>query len=329
MNTTVVCLGELIIDFVPETNGLALSDVASFKRTAGGAPANVAAAVAKLGGVSRFIGKVGADPFGDYLQETLESAGVDVASTLLRTAKASTGIAFGSLRSDGERDFLFYRSPSADMLLAADEVDTAILADAGVFHFGSVSLIAEPCRTAAVSAAKRAREAGALVSYDPNVRLALWPDAAAARESVLARMELADLVKTSEEELTFLTGETDAEMGAAKLLAFGPAAIVVTRGADGCRVITASTDHTVPGVRVDAIDATGAGDGFMGGLLYQLARQGVEATGLSNAFADASFANATLRFANAAGAVTTTKRGAISALPSLREVEALLAAGRI
>lgn len=325
MKQTVVCLGELLIDFVPETNGLALSDVASFRRAAGGAPANVAAAVSKLGGTSRFIGKIGSDPFGDYLYDTLEAAGVDIASTLLRTEEARTGLAFVSLRSDGERDFLFYRSPAADMLLKPEEISPSVFADAAVFHYGSVSLIEEPCRSATDHAARLAREAGAIVSYDPNVRLALWPDEAAARETILARLPLADLVKVSEEEIGFLTGESaDLAAGAAKLLAAGPSVIVVTLGAKGCRVFTASASRAVPGVRVDAVDATGAGDGFVGGLLYELARQGVEAPQLAGAFADASFADEALRFANAVGAITATKRGAIPALPTFSAVAALL-----
>jgi fructokinase len=141
-NHHVVCLGELLIDFVPEENGLALADVGVFRKAAGGAPANVAAAVAKLGGSSRFIGKIGNDPFGAFLKRTLAEAGVDAA--VVETSEAKTGLAFVSLRQDGERDFLFFRDPSADMLLRADEIKDAWLADAAIFHFGSVSLISEP-----------------------------------------------------------------------------------------------------------------------------------------------------------------------------------------
>jgi len=328
MKQTVVCLGELLIDFVPETNGLALSDVASFRRAAGGAPANVAAAVSKLGGTSRFIGKVGADPFGDYLYDTLRESGVDV-STLLRTNEARTGLAFVSLRTDGERDFLFYRSPAADMLLTPEEISPGVMADAAVFHYGSVSLIADPCRSATDCAARLARDTGAIVSYDPNVRLSLWADEAVARETILARLGFADLVKVSEEEVGFLTGEShNLAAGAAKLLAAGPSVIVVTLGAEGCRVYTASSSRAVPGLHVDAVDTTGAGDGFMGGLLYELARRGVRASELADAFEDASFADEALGFANAVGAVTVTKRGAIPALPTLSAVAARIAEER-
>jgi fructokinase len=155
----VVCLGELLIDFVPEENGQPLADVGLFRKAAGGAPANVAAAVAKLGGASRFIGKVGRDPFGVYLKRTLEETGVEAA--VLDSDEAKTGLAFVSLRQDGERDFLFFRDPAADMLLRAEEIAEAWLADAAIFHFGSVSLIAEPCRTATLDAARRAKALGA------------------------------------------------------------------------------------------------------------------------------------------------------------------------
>jgi fructokinase len=319
MKNAVVCLGELLIDFVPEQNGLALKDVGSFRRAAGGAPANVAAAVAKLGGTARFIGKIGRDPFGQYLRETLESVGVEAA--LVETGEARTGLAFVSLRDDGERDFLFYRDPAADMLLTEQEVCDEWLADAAIFHFGSVSLIHDPCRTATLAAAKRAKELGALVSYDPNVRLALWPDEQTARREIMARLPLADVVKVSDEEIGFLLG-TDIAEGAHLLLERGPQAVVATLGASGCRVFTRAAEVAVPALRVDAIDTTGAGDGFVGGLLYQLARRGVTAAGVAAAMSDTSWVRDVFGFACAVGALTATKRGAIPALPTLREVEA-------
>ncbi|MFC0212300.1 PfkB family carbohydrate kinase [Paenibacillus chartarius] len=315
----VVCLGELLIDFVPESNGQALADVPAFRRAAGGAPANVAAAVAKLGGASRFIGKVGADPFGAHLRATLEEAGVDAA--VIETDEARTGLAFVSLREDGERDFLFYRHPAADMLLRSDEVLGAWLEDAAVYHFGSVSLIAEPCRTATLDAARRARELGALVSYDPNVRLPLWEHAEQARTEILEHIAIADIVKVSEEEIEFLLGLGLVE-GARKLLQMGAKVAVVTLGPDGCRVLTTSSDIHISGVSVDAVDTTGAGDAFVGGFLYQLAQRGVSAGTLVDAVSDLVVCTEIFGFANRVGAITTTRRGAIPALPTLAEVEA-------
>jgi fructokinase len=317
MKKTVVCLGELLIDFVPETNGQALADVPAFRRAAGGAPANVAAAVAKLGGASRFIGKVGRDAFGEHLRQTLAQAGVETA--IVETDEARTGLAFVSLREDGERDFLFYRHPAADMLLRSEEVEEGWLSDAAVYHFGSVSLIAEPCRTATLDAARRARTLGAIVSYDPNVRLPLWPGADAARAEIMAHMPLADIVKVSEEEVEFLLGKGTLE-GARELLRMGPSAIVVTLGPEGCRVITAASDIYVKGTPVAAVDTTGAGDGFVGGMLYQLAQRGVTAETLAETMRDADGCREIFGFANRVGAITTTRRGAIPALPTLAEV---------
>ncbi|MDR6551928.1 PfkB family carbohydrate kinase [Paenibacillus qinlingensis] len=315
--TTIVCLGELLIDFVPEENGQALADVGKFGRAAGGAPANVAAAVAKLGGDARFIGKIGRDPFGDYLVRTLQDVGVQ--TEVLQTDEAKTGLAFVSLRADGERDFLFFRDPAADMLLRADEVESQWLEDAAVYHFGSVSLIAEPCRTATLDAARRARDLGALVSYDPNVRLALWPSADAARAEILAQLPLADVVKVSEEEIEFLLG-VDATTGAQQLLQRGPKVIVITLGAQGCRVVTARQDVVIAGVPVAAVDTTGAGDSFVGGMLFQLAQIGVTPATVVDALAEAGAAERIFAFANRVGAMTTTRRGAIPALPTLAEV---------
>ncbi|MDF2644461.1 MAG: fructokinase [Paenibacillus sp.] len=316
--TYIVCLGELLIDFVPEVNGQALADVTSFQRAAGGAPANVAAAVAKLGGDARFIGKIGRDPFGHFLVRALDEVGVHTA--VVQTDEAKTGLAFVSLRADGERDFLFFRDPAADMLLRADEVQAQWLEDAAVYHFGSVSLIAEPCRTATLDAARRAREFGALVSYDPNVRLALWPSADAARAEILAQLPLADVVKVSEEEVEFLLG-VNATTGAQQLLQLGPKVIIITLGPGGCRVVTARQDVVIPGMPVAAVDTTGAGDSFVGGMLYQLVSLGATPATIVDMLAETGAAQQVFAFANRVGAITTTRRGAIPALPTLAEVQ--------
>ncbi|GAA3412714.1 PfkB family carbohydrate kinase [Paenibacillus hodogayensis] len=315
---TVVCLGELLIDFVPDVNGLPLSQVEAFHRAAGGAPANVAAAVAKLGGRSRFIGKVGRDPFGRYLHEALREAGVEPA--LVETDEARTGLAFVSLKEDGERDFIFYREPGADMLLRKEDVREEWLRDTAIFHFGSLSLIVEPSRSATLDAARRARARGALVSYDPNVRLPLWPNAETARRIILDQLPFADLVKVSEEEVGFLYEGADTEEGVRLMLSLGPRCVIVTLGSAGCRVFTRTIETTVSGVKVEAVDTTGAGDGFVGGLLWGLAEAGVKAAELEKAMEDRAFAERTLRLANAVGALTTTRRGAIPALPALSQV---------
>lgn len=320
---TVITLGEMLIDFVPEVNGQALEEVPSFKKAPGGAPANVAAAVARLGGNSRFLGKVGADPFGDFLISTLADTGVDT-GRIYRTDEAKTALAFVSLKEDGERDFLFYRDPSADMLLTEAEITEEVLAGGVIFHYGSISLIAEPARSATVKAARLARERGMLVSYDPNLRLPLWPGGApAAKEAIRGHVPLVDIVKVSEEELTFLTGETDIIAGASWFFAQGIRLLLVTLGKEGCAYVRPNdTVKRLPGFTVRAVDATGAGDGFVGGFLHRLAEAGIKPEALAK-LPNGELENM-LHFANAVGALTTMKRGAISALPSMDEVKELM-----
>ncbi|WP_166246363.1 PfkB family carbohydrate kinase [Paenibacillus turpanensis] len=317
----VVCIGEMLIDFVPETNGLPLAEVPGFRKAAGGAPANVAAAVARLGGGARFIGKVGADPFGEFLRAELERTGAEAA--MIASEEARTALAFVSLRADGERDFLFYRQPSADMLLRPEDIREEWLADAAIIHFGSVSLIEEPSRSATLSAVQRVGDGSdAIVSYDPNVRLALWPDQETAKRSILEQMPLAHLVKVSEEEVEFLLGTEDIAAGARQLLAMGPLVVIVTLGAEGCVVYTNNKEIRVAAPKVEAVDTTGAGDGFVGGLLYELAGRDLTANGLAEAMSNEKVVHEAAGFACRVGALTTTKRGAIPALPTKAEVEA-------
>jgi fructokinase len=313
----VVCLGELLIDFVPTVTGTTLIDAPAFKKAPGGAPANVAVGLARLGLASAFMGKVGDDPFGHFLAQTLADAGVDV-SPLRFTAQARTALAFVSLRADGEREFMFYRHPSADMLLTPDDIDEGVLNQAKALHFGSISLIGEPSRSATLHAIAIARAAGGLISCDPNLRLALWPDRAAAREGLLLAIGQAQLVKISDEELRFLTGSDDPSAARRELWHDGLELMVVTLGSAGSVYFTRDHEGVVVGYSVTAVDATGAGDGFVAGLLHGvIADRGV--TG------DPARLRDLCSFANAVGALTTTERGAIPALPTRDRVEALLA----
>jgi len=313
----VVCLGELLIDFVPTVTGTSLIDAPAFKKAPGGAPANVAVGLARLGVPSAFMGKVGDDPFGHFLAQTLADGGVDV-RPLRFTGQARTALAFVSLRSDGEREFMFYRHPSADMLLTPDEIDEAVLRGAKALHFGSISLIGEPARSATLHAIEVARGAGCLISCDPNLRLALWPDRAAARAGLLLAIQKAQLVKISDEELRFLTDSDDPSAARDQLWHDGLELMVVTLGSAGCVYFTRSGEGVVVGFGVAAVDATGAGDAFVAGLL-----QGVVAD--RGVAGDLARLRELCRFANAVGALTTTERGAIPALPTRDRVEALMA----
>ncbi|KAI5075219.1 hypothetical protein GOP47_0009295 [Adiantum capillus-veneris] len=305
----VVCFGEMLIDFVPTLSGYSLADAPSFKKAPGGAPANVAVAISRLGGHSAFIGKLGDDEFGHMLKGILTHHGVD--STGIRfDDNARTALAFVTLREDGEREFMFYRNPSADMLLHESELDMDLIAKASIFHFGSISLISEPCRSAHLAAMKAAKQSGTLLSYDPNVRLPLWPSAEEARKGIMSIWHEADLIKVSEDEVAFLTdgGDPDDDDVVMQLWHPGLKLLLLTEGQEGCRYYTKAFHGRVSGFKVSAIDSTGAGDAFVGGVLSQL----VSNTSL---FQDEARLREALRFANACGALTTTERGAIPALP--------------
>ncbi|MBN1937316.1 MAG: fructokinase [Anaerolineae bacterium] len=315
-----IALGELLIDFVPTVSGVTLIEAPAFKKAPGGAPANVAAGLAKLGVRSGFMGKVGDDPFGHFLAQTLRDAGVDT-SALCFSAEARTALAFVSLRADGEREFMFYRHPSADMLYRADEVDADYVRGAKILHHGSISLIGEPARGATLRAVEAARDAGVLVSYDPNLRLNLWPDAAAAKEGIRIGWPLAHVIKVSEEELAFLSGIDDQAAAVRALWHPELRLLVVTGGAHGCRYFTPEFAGEVPGFAVSAVDTTGAGDAFVAGLLKGLLEE-------PDAVSDQARLAAICRYANAVGAITTTERGAIPALPAAGQVEEFLRQAR-
>ena len=311
----VVTCGELLIDFVALETGVSLIEAHAFEKAAGGAPANVAVGLARLGRSVAFLGQVGTDDFGDYLKRTLEADGVDTAR-LHRSDEARTALAFVSLKADGERDFMFYRHPSADMLWRADNHDRALAASAQVFHFGSISLISEPSRTSTISAAQAARAAGALISYDPNLRLPLWSSVDAARQGLRDGLAYANIVKMSREELAFLSGIDDVEQGARSLWHDDLRLLTVTSGLQGCSWFTANQSGRMVGFPVTSIDTTGAGDAFVAGVL----------TGLfdANFRFEPDALESVMRLANAAGAITVTRRGAIPALPTRAEVEAFL-----
>jgi len=315
--TDVVTLGELLIDFVPTVSGVTLIEAPAFKKAPGGAPANVAAGLAKLGVSCAFLGKVGEDAFGHFLKETLDNAGANTDGLVFST-EARTALAFVSLKADGEREFMFYRHPSADMLYTPDEVALDLIRKARIFHFGSISLIDDPCRSATLAAIQAAREQGVLVSYDPNLRLALWQDAEKAKTGILSVWQQADLIKVSEEELAFLTGQDDVDRAVNQLWHNRLQLMIVTLGKHGCRYYTPDFQGDLKGYAVKAIDATGAGDGFVAGLLYGLLER-------PGALQEDTVLREICKFANAVGALTTTKRGAIPALPTLSEVKAFLA----
>jgi len=312
-----ICLGELLIDFVCPVVDVSLAEAPRFAKAPGGAPANVAVGLARHGLRVGFIGKVGADPFGDFLERTLQAAGVDTAY-LQRSPTARTTLAFVATRSDGRKDITFYRNPGADQQLSPGDLDWDYLRRARLFHFGSVSLSHSPSREATLEAARQAREAGCLVSYDPNWRPTLWDDPQA-REVIWQAVPLAHVVKLAEEEWEFLTGTPDFAAGSRLLREQGPSLVVITRGEQGSAFDAGEGVVEVPGFAVEVVDPLGAGDGFVAALLYRLLQEPDPFQVPANSLREI------LRFANAAGALTTQRVGVIPALPTTAEVERFLA----
>lgn len=314
--TDVLSFGEVLIDFVPTVSGVSLTEARSYKKAPGGAPANVAVGLARLGVQVGFMGMVGDDAFGHFLIQILSQNGVKVDG--VRYSKlARTALAFVSLQTNGERDFMFYRNPSADMLFTPEDIDVELIRSARIFHLGSITLIDEPVRSATLRALEIAAEAGCLISYDPNLRLNLWPGADEARAGIMLIWDKAQVIKISGEELFFLSAEADMDKGVRKLWHPGIRLMIVTLGAGGAFCATPRGSFSVPGYVVKAVDTTGAGDGFVAGLLAGLIRK-------PGAFLDDSALLDICRTANAIGAITTTRRGAIPALPTLSQVERFL-----
>mgnify|MGYP000381808207 CR=1 FL=1 len=293
--------------------GFPLWRAPGFLKAAGGAPANVSAGLGKLGASVGFIGKVGNDPFGIFLKNTLLECNVDV-SHILVSNQYRTTLAFVSLTEEGERDFVFFRNPGADMMLSPEEIDEEYIKGAKIFHFGSISLINEPYRSATLHALKIAKENALLVSYDPNLRLSLWENEEKAKNGISLGLGFADIVKLSEEEVHFLTGK-DIEEGCEELLETGKKMVVITLGEKGCYYCTEKGRGYVEGFKVKVVDTTGAGDGFVAGMLYKILECGEDFLRRGEEI---------FRFANAVGALTCEKRGAIRGLPTLRRVRRFL-----
>ena len=306
---SVLSFGELLIDFVALEMGVAVGNASGFVKAPGGAPANVAAAVARLGYSSAFMGQVGDDPFGRHLAAVLVAEHVNIAG-LTFSQEARTALAFVSNTADGDRSFMFYRHPSADMLMTPADVDTALIDACSAFHYGSITLIHEPAASALIMALDHALAAEKFISYDPNLRLPLWENAAAAKAGMLRGLEYANLLKISEEELEFLTGDADV----APLWRDRMALICVTYGAKGAVLHTrdgSTIEHG--GYPVSAIDTTGAGDAFVAAMLIGILQDRDGYRGRLPEILD---------FANAVGALTCLQKGAIPSLPTMSQARA-------
>jgi len=309
MKQGIISLGEALIDFIPldEQN-------TTYQKSPGGAPANVAVGLARLGARSTFLGKVGDDVLGRFLQETLQEYGVRTNQMLL-TPDARSGVVFVTNGEDGERSFDFYIDPSADRFLQVNDIEEEDFLTHKILHFGSISLISSPAKEATHHVVKVAKENGLLVSYDPNLRLGLWDSEESARETIKSMLPEADVLKISEEELEFITGEKKIEAGAAKLKAYNIPFLIITMGAEGSFVYVGDARQYVPAMKVKAVDTTGAGDAFVSGILYSVHEYTGDIESLS-----IEEAARMAQFAAVSGALAASTKGAMTALPSLKEV---------
>lgn len=316
----VICLGELLIDFCAVEPDVGLGGARTFAKAPGGAPANVAVGVGRLGRSAGFVGCVGSDPFGQFLRQTLQDEGVDV-SGLVGDPAAATTLAFIASRSDGKKDIAFFAG--ADERLMPEQISPEFIRSAGCFHYGSISLRGESCRMATFKARQLAIGAGRLVTYDPNWRPALWSDSGAARKVLRDGFSGAHVAKVSQEEWNFVTGCEDFAGGAKALMDLGPELIVRSEGESGASFATAKVSGHVAPFRVKCIEPTGAGDAFMACLIVELLdhwRSGRRPGGI-----DLAELTRIIRRANAVGALATTKVGAIPAMPTTAEVDEFIA----
>lgn len=314
-------IGEILIDFIPLQKGRSLKHVELFERSPGGAPANVAATVTKMGSTAHMIGMVGKDAFGEFLIDTLNEAGVRT-ETLLQTDRANTALAFVALSANGERDFSFYRNPSADLLLSEEDINEDWFLSGDILHFCSVGLVESPLKHAHKKAIQLAHDHDCLVSFDPNIRLPLWASSENCRETILEFLPKADIVKISHEELAFITGKNEEAEAISSLFRGRVKVILLTKGENGAALFTRDFQHYVGGFSVTVQDTTGAGDAFIGAFLHKLLANNVTPETLQE-FSQ-RLATELLTFANACGALTTTGKGGMPSIPTVEQINNLI-----
>mgnify|MGYP000761333539 FL=1 len=312
----VTALGELLIDFTE--NGNSEQGNPLMEANPGGAPCNMLSMIQKLGGTTAFIGKVGKDMFGRQLRQAVESVGIDTRN-LMEDEEVHTTLAFVHTFPDGDRDFSFYRNPGADMMLTKEEIQEDLIRSSKVFHFGTLSSTHEGVREATRYAIDVAKEAGCLVSFDPNLRPPLWKTLEDARKEIEYGLSKTDILKISDNEVEFLCGTSDYDEGAKMLIEkYNIPFVCVTLGKDGSRAYYKGMRVEVPGfVQKNTIETTGAGDTFCGCMLHYIIQHGLEDLTEENL-------RELLTFANAAASVITTRKGALAVMPSKEEVEELL-----
>lgn len=312
----VTALGELLIDFTE--NGTSAQGNPILEVNPGGAPCNVLAMLTKLGMKTAFIGKIGKDMFGTQLETALKEVGIDTKG-LKKDEKVHTTLAFVHTMEDGDREFSFYRNPGADMMLAADELAEDIITDTKIFHYGSLSMTDEPCRTATKEAIRMAEEAGAVLSFDPNLREPLWESLEDAREQIVYGLEHCRILKISDNEIQWLTGKEDFDEGIAVIQEkYQIPLILLSMGKEGSRAYTRDLRVERASFRQEnTIETTGAGDTFCACVLYYVLSHGWKE------YSEEELGEM-LTFANAAASIITTRKGALRVMPAKEEVEKLV-----
>lgn len=311
----VIALGELLIDFT--MHGESEQGNNLFEACPGGAPCNVLAMLNKLGKKTAFLGKVGQDQFGTLLKATLDDVGIDT-SSLYMDQEVNTTLAFVHTFPDGDREFLFYRNPGADMMLTVDEVDEEFVKKAKIFHFGTLSMTHDGVREATKKALKIAKDNGLVITFDPNLRPPLWSSLELAKEQMEYGFAYCDVLKISDNEIQFISGKEDYDEGIRYLQGkYQIPLILLTMGKDGSRAYYKDMRVEVAGRVVKAIETTGAGDTFCGSSINYVLEHGLENLTEENL-------KEMLSFANAAAALITTKKGAIRSMPEKEDVLAFM-----
>ena len=325
MGKDVVALGELLIDFT--FNGTSPQENPMLEANPGGAPCNVLAMLTRLGHSTAFIGKIGNDMFGSQLENALLEVGIGT-DGLVKDDVIHTTLAFVQTFPDGDRDFSFYRNPGADIMLSADEIDANLIKESKIFHLGSLSMTDEPVRTATMKALDIAKEAGVIISFDPNLREPLWNGLDEARKAIDYVLQRCDILKISDNEIQWFTGEDGFDEGVSKLYESYPniKLMMVSMGKDGSNAYQKDAGGglkkvtVMPFIQENTIETTGAGDTFCASILHYVLDNGLR-----------SFSEDELRemltFANAAASLITTRKGALRVMPYEEEVRELIRRG--
>lgn len=318
--STTVCLGEILVDMLPGKGGAPSLVPEMYYPKLGGAPANVAINLSRLGTHVSLVCCVGSDEFGEYLRHELETYAVDTSQVMV-TREARTTLAFARFSQDNEAEYLFYRNPGADMMLSRDQIDAQHIMRADALHVGTFSLSAEPSYSAQLFALQVAARHGLMTSCDVNMRASVWSASDLARQRILETLSYCSVIKVTEGEADFLVGASDPEQGTARLWHDSATLVVMTLGARGCFYRSAHSQGFVPGMKTHVVDTVGAGDGFVAGLLHYLGREREASHG--GPLADDALRRM-LRRANAAGAIVASSQGAIPPQMSEAIVESLL-----